>query len=159
MAAAVSLRAITDANRTAILALDVAPHQRNWVDSNEVSLRQAEKNTEGRPEYYAVYADEQPVGFLMIGCSPINKGERPDWFVSRLMIDVMHQRRGYGRAAMRQIIDHIRSEARLPRAANLFRTSITNPRAALYTSLGFVDHGEIYHDEVLLRMPIREIAE
>ncbi len=158
MTAAVSLRAITDANRTAILALDVAPHQRNWVDSNEVSLRQAEKNTEGRPENYAVYADEQPVGFLMIGCSPINKGERPDWFVSRLMIDVMHQRRGYGRAAMRQIIDHIRAKPDCHELRICFEPA-NKPARALYTSLGFVDHGEIYHDEVLLRMPIRENSE
>ena len=155
MTAAVSLRAITDANRTAILALDVAPHQRNWVDSNEVSLRQAKKNTEGRPEYYAVYADEQPVGFLMIGCSPINKGERPDWFVSRLMIDVMHQRRGYGRAAMRQIIDHIRAKPDCCELRISFEPE-NGPARTLYTSLGFVDHGEIHDGEVLLRLPIRD---
>ncbi len=158
MTAAVSLRAITDANRTAILDLDVAPHQQKWIASNEISLLQAIEYSQVSPEHFAIYADETPVGFVMIGCSPINKGERPDWFVSRLMIDVMHQRRGYGRAAMRQIINHIRAKPDCNELRISFEPA-NKPARSLYTSLGFVDHGEIYHDEVLLRMPIRENAE
>ena len=155
MTAAVSLRAITDANRAAILALDVAPHQRDWVGSNEDSLRQAAENTDACPEYYAIYADEKPVGFLMIGYFPLNKGEQPDWFVWRMMIDATHQRRGYGRAAMWQIIDHVRTKPDCCELRISFEPE-NGPARTLYTSLGFVDHGEIHDGEVLLRLPIRD---
>ena len=151
----ISLRDITDANRDAILALKVAPEQRDWVASNEDSLRQAAENAEACPEYFAIYANEQPVGFLMLGCFSPTEDERPDWFVWRMMIDVRHQRRGYGRAAMLQIIEHVRTKPDCRELRISFEPE-NHPARALYTGLGFVDHDEIHYGEVLLRMPIRD---
>ena len=157
MTAAVSLRAITDANRTAILALQVAPHQQKWIASNEISLLQAVEYSQVSPEHFAIYADETPVGFVMIGCTPLHEGGRPDWHVWRLMIDADQQRRGYGRAAMQQLIDWVRSK---PECCEL-RISFgpdNEPARALYTNLGFIDNGEIFEGEVLLRLKIRDEA-
>ena len=86
MTAAVSLRAITDANRTAILALQVAPHQQKWIASNEISLLQAVEYSQVSPEHFAIYADETPVGFCDDRLhSDCNKEERPG--LARLAID------------------------------------------------------------------------
>jgi diamine N-acetyltransferase len=52
----VTLREITDANRQAVLALRVAPHQEAFVSSVAESLEEAEEyRDEGNPWYRAVY--------------------------------------------------------------------------------------------------------
>jgi diamine N-acetyltransferase len=63
VAAAVELREITQDSLRAVLDLAVAPEQRQYVASNARSI--AEAHFEPRAWFRAVYADEDPVGFVM----------------------------------------------------------------------------------------------
>jgi diamine N-acetyltransferase len=62
----VSLRPITEENRRAVEALRVAPGQETFVGSVVDSMIEAVKDPAGRALYWAVYAGETPVGFVMI---------------------------------------------------------------------------------------------
>lgn len=62
----VSLRPITDANRAQVEALSVSELQQQFVSSVTDSLREAADDIGGRAIHWAIYADETPVGFVMI---------------------------------------------------------------------------------------------
>jgi diamine N-acetyltransferase len=62
----VSLRAIDDANREAVEALRVSPAQERFVSNVAESLLEAAEEPGARALYWAIYADETPVGFVMI---------------------------------------------------------------------------------------------
>jgi diamine N-acetyltransferase len=63
---AVTLREITSSNETAVHALRVAPEQDRFVSSVATSLHEAEATPRARPWHRAIYAGEQPVGFVML---------------------------------------------------------------------------------------------
>jgi diamine N-acetyltransferase len=62
----VSLREITDANRPAVEALAVTPDQEHYVAGVAESLEEAAATPAACPWYRAVYAGEDPVGFVML---------------------------------------------------------------------------------------------
>lgn len=64
--AAVTLREITDTNRVDVIGLSVAPEQTAFVDGVADSLAEAAATPEARPWFRAIYADETPVGFVMV---------------------------------------------------------------------------------------------
>jgi diamine N-acetyltransferase len=101
----VSLREIGDDNRNDVLALRVTPIQAGFVTSVAASIAEAEETPEGKPWYRAVYADDLPVGFVMLSWNVTPDPPRiiGPWFLWRLLIDVEHQGRGYGREAIRLV--------------------------------------------------------
>ena len=62
----VSLRPLTESNRQAVEALRVAPSHECFVSSVAESLREAAEHADARALDWAVYADDTPVGFVMI---------------------------------------------------------------------------------------------
>jgi hypothetical protein len=60
----VTLREITDGNRVAVLALRVAPEQERFVSSVQAALADAAEYPHAMPWYRAVYASDDPVGFV-----------------------------------------------------------------------------------------------
>lgn len=62
----VSLREVTEDNRADVEALAVTEEQRKYVASVADSLVGAAQFPDAKPWYRAVYADDQPVGFVMI---------------------------------------------------------------------------------------------
>lgn len=73
------------------------------------------------------------------------------WFLWKLLIDERHQRRGYGREALRRIVDIVRSEG-----ATELLTSYTTGEGEpwpFYERFGFVPTGELDAEgEVILRL-------
>ena len=67
------------------------------------------------------------------------------------MIDVKHQRKGYGRQAMQLIIDKIMTETDAEGLIICYVPENTSA-AKLYASLGFVNEGITYEDEILVVM-------
>ena len=107
----VSLREITDENRAAVSALRVAPNQEQFVASVEDSFTDALDTPEGNPWYRAIYAGDEPVGFVMLSWDvETQPGIRGPWFLWRLLVDQRYQGRGYGRAALDRIVEVIRAE-------------------------------------------------
>jgi diamine N-acetyltransferase len=136
----ISLRDITAENFEAVITLSVCEDQKNFVASNLYSIAEAKVYPDLVP--LAIYAGEDLVGFTMFGFWP----ERNEYWIARLMIDAAHQRKGYGRAAMRLVIDRLRST---PGCGGIFISYEPQNTAAraLYASLGFVITGEILEAE------------
>jgi diamine N-acetyltransferase len=62
----VTLQEITDRNRDAVVGLRVAPEQERFVASVQESLDEAVATPQAKPWYRAIYAGEDPVGFVML---------------------------------------------------------------------------------------------
>ena len=139
----VSLREIDDANRDAVLALRVTPTQERFVGTVAKSLKEAAETPEGRPWYRAVYADDLPVGFVMLSWDVTPEPPRiiGPWFLWRLLIDVEHQGQGYGREAVRLVADVVRDNG-----ANELLTSYGLGEGGpelFYRQVGFKPTGEL----------------
>ena len=106
-AVAVSLEEITDENREAVLALRVAPAQEQFVSSVRDSLAEAAEYPQAKPWYRAVFADGEPVGFVMVSWNV--EPQPPEiigpWFLWKLLIDERYQ----GRATARRSSGRSRS--------------------------------------------------
>ncbi|MFK7696760.1 GNAT family N-acetyltransferase [Paenibacillus sp. HJGM_3] len=150
----ITLRKITLENRRAIFNLEVSEDQRRFVASNLSSVASCYvlATNGGHPFPFAIYADEQPVGFVMITYR-ITGYELPtiahdSYCILRLMIDKQHQNRGYGREAMNKILEFIRTSPAGPAHYCWISYKADNAAAKkLYESFGFRDNGEIIGDE------------
>jgi diamine N-acetyltransferase len=152
----VTLREVTPANEAAVRELATTHAQELFVDSVRDSLDEAATSPEARPWFRAIYAGDQPVGFVMLSFDvPPGHPEYPwRYFLWRLLVDARYQRRGYGHAAMELVIDVVRSS---PGAKDLF-TSVhpgEGGPAPFYRSLGFESTGEWFDGEEVYRLPLR----
>ena len=150
----VELRKITLENRRAIFKLEVSEDQRRFVASNLSSMASCYvlATNGGHPLPFAIYEDETPVGFVMITYG-ITGYELPSivndsYCILRLMIDKQFQNKGYGRAAMKAILDYIRTFPAGPAKYCWIPYGSENHSAKkLYESFGFRDNGEICDNE------------
>lgn len=148
--AKVTLQEITDKNLRAVVNLSnsLDLRQKNMVASNAVSLAQAliSKNAYFR----AVYADETPVGFIMLEVpAEYDKTDsEKSYFLWRFMIGTPYQKKGYGQQALQLIIDDLKHKG----VAELYTSCGTGPGSPLnfYKKLGFDATGEVYSGEMLL---------
>ena len=153
--AVVSLREITETNRDAVLALRVTDEQEPFVGSVAVALSDAHDMPEAQPWARALYADEQPVGFVMLSWNvvPAPPTIIGPWFLWKLLIDRRQQRRGYGRAAIDIVSQVVRAEG----ATRLLTSYVDAPGGpdAFYAALGFRPTGERDdHDEVIVALDL-----
>jgi diamine N-acetyltransferase len=155
----VTLREITADNRAAVEALAVRPEQREYVAGVTDSLAEAAETPAAAPWYRAVYADDTPVGFVMLsdGITAENVAN-PDflgpYFLWRLLIDHRHQGDGYGGATIHLVVDHLR--AHHPDARVLLTSCVPGPATPLpfYRRQGFRRTGQIHDGETVLELPI-----
>ncbi|WP_066363777.1 GNAT family N-acetyltransferase [Herbidospora mongoliensis] len=152
----VTLRPVTDDNRAEVTALRVTSVQEEYVASVADSFADAERYPEAMPRYWAIYADEAPVGFLMISDNvpPGDPEILGPYFLWRLLIDAGHQGRGYGRAALAALGDYLSTR---PGAIELLTSvhpgEIGSPMG-FYLRLGFQDTGVDHDGERVLRLPL-----
>ena len=145
--AAVSLREMTQESLRSIIALKVAPNQQQFVASNTVSL--AEAHFYNFAWFRAIYADETPVGFIMIADQP----EKSEYFLWRLMIAAEHQGKGYGRQALHLLIAHVRTRPNATELLVSYEPGVGSPRD-FYYKLGFQETGQELEGEIVLRLPL-----
>ena len=141
---------INDDNRGAVLALSVREDQ-PFVAPNDVSLRQyaeTEEEAPGVARPFAIYADEKPVGFCMLIFDPEEDDEDDRYFIWRFMIDKNEQGKGYGQAALQEIIKYFRENG----ADRLFLSTEPENELGLhvYHKAGFRETGIIDSGEALL---------
>ncbi|MGF1718513.1 GNAT family N-acetyltransferase [Vibrio kyushuensis] len=98
------LRDITRENFYQICLLQVAPEQVNHVDSNSISL--AEANFMAFPWYRGIYVNDAPVGFILVDANT-KTGKFALW---RLMLDESHQSKGFGRKAIQVLGSELTKE-------------------------------------------------
>jgi diamine N-acetyltransferase len=151
----VSLQPITDANRDAVEALAVTPEQGRFVSGVRESLLEAAAEPDARAIYWAIYADETPVGFVMIA----DEVGSPDYiphFLWKLLIDERYQRRGFGTAALDLIVEYFRN-----RDVGAMWTSAGQGEGSpvtFYERYGFERTGDVHGDEILLRLAISSVG-
>ncbi|WP_314592109.1 GNAT family N-acetyltransferase [Paenibacillus terrigena] len=150
----ITLRKITLENRRAIFNLEVSEEQRRFVASNLSSVASCYvlATNGGHPIPFAIYSDGQPVGFVMLTYG-ITGYDLPSiahdsYCILRLMIDKNHQNRGYGREAMRKILEFIRTFPAGPAHYCWTCYEADNFVAKkFYESFGFRENSEIIHNE------------
>lgn len=148
----ITLRPITADTVRAVCALVAEPP--GYVAPNALSLAQALFHPEAW--YRAVYADEQPIGFVMLSDSS-QKSPAPETLevdLWRFMIDRQHKRQGHGRAALRLVIEDVRR--RHPSLRTMHVSCVPGPGSprAFYESLGFVFTGEVDDGEEVLALAL-----
>ena len=146
--AAVTLREVTKENLRDVLLLKVAPDQERFVASNAVSIAQAHFHP-GVAWFRAIYADETPVGFLMLHDEPATA----TYYLWRFMIDERFQGLGYGRRALALLLEHVRSR---PGATALILSHVPGEGdpSPFYAGLGFAHTGEEDDGELVMRLEL-----
>ncbi|UCM86627.1 GNAT family N-acetyltransferase [Streptomyces marincola] len=151
----VTLRVITDLNRPAVLDLRVAAGQEGFVDDVASSLREAAEHPELAPWARAVYAGERPVGFVLLADGVAEGNPDVPWpfYLWRMLIDGRFQGRGYGRAALDAVTEHLRSR---PDARELVTSVVPGKGSPLgfYVRYGFAETGEVFDHEQVLRLAL-----
>jgi diamine N-acetyltransferase len=153
---AVALREFTDVNREAVFALRVAPEQERFVGGSvQNALADAAEYSQAKPWYRVIYADDEPIGFVMISwnCEPRPPEIIGPWFLWKLLIDQRHQGRGYGSEVVRQVAELVRAAG----ATELFTSVLPGDRgpAGFYERVGFVPTGDVdVNNEVIVRLAL-----
>ncbi len=150
------IRPVMRGNWKELVRLKVREDQTHFVASNLYSIAEAQfgEDFEGNWDFYpfGIYDGDTPVGFLMYGYNFEHPKQQA--FIIRLMVDEKHQGKGYGRFAMKWMLDRFRGEERIRNVAISYEPENDAARK-LYASLGFVETGEMVGEEVLAVMQLR----
>lgn len=141
----VTLREVTKENLRDIFALEVAPEQSSFVATNEMSIAQAYFDRE-IAWFRAIYADETPVGFLMLS----DDASEQEYFIWRLMIDARYQKRGFAKQALELLFDYVRTRPGAQEIKVSYVPGEAGPQG-FYEKLGFIPTGEMLGEEVVMR--------
>jgi diamine N-acetyltransferase len=150
----VTLRVITAETLRPILKLKVAPAQEGFVAPNAPSIAEAHFST--RAWFRAIYADDTPVGFVMVeepDPEAAADADEAQPFLWRLMIAADHQRRGHGRRALDLVATDVRARFG---ATALFTSCVPGDGSpcGFYRALGFVEKGEFDGGEIVMRLAL-----
>lgn len=139
--AEITLRDVTSDNVRAVCALAVAPDQEEFVAPNALSMAEYAVTTKAWTR--AVYADDEPVGYVLLS----DDDEQPRYYLWRYMIDQRYQGLGFGHRAMELVIEYVRAR---PAADGLFVSYVPGEGSpeSFYKNLGFVDTGKVHGGEV-----------
>jgi len=151
----ITLRQITDDNRDEVLAVRTTEAQEQFVSTVAGSIAEAEEYPQANPWFRAVYADDEPVGFVMLSWDVVPQPPEilGPWFLWKLIIDHRHQGHGFGQETVRQVVELVRAEG----ATELLTSHVVGEGgpAGFYARLGFVPTGELDPEgEVILRLAL-----
>ena len=147
--ASVSFREITKDTVGNIIKLSdtLSEAHRKMVAPNAVSIAQA--HFEERAWFRAIYAGDEPVGFIMLYDHP----EEREYFLWRLMVAETHQGKGYGRQAIELLKEYVRSRPGAEELGVSCGEGVGSPEG-FYRKLGFVPTGKKLGDEIELQMKL-----
>ena len=130
----VRLAPVTEANRALVASLELAPDQMDFVAGNAESLEEAEADEDARPR--VVMAGDRVVGFLMYDAPEDDDEAR----IYRFMIDRASQGKGYGKAALREVLREIGGLGHIRHVSICYEPENEAARQ-LYRAAGFVEEG------------------
>ncbi|MGF1481898.1 MAG: GNAT family N-acetyltransferase [Cyanophyceae cyanobacterium] len=142
--AVITLQEVTQENLDDILDLKVTSEQENFIASNAVSIAQAHFYPDVT-WFRAIYADETPVGFVLLDDDPV-KSLYALW---RFMIDARFQRRGFGKRALELVLEYVKTRP----GAKMLTTSCVPGEGSpeeFYKKMGFTSTGEMDEDGELI---------
>lgn len=121
---------IDDTNEYIVRNIKLKSEQEKFIETVDECLKEAAAHHQWHP--VAIYCEEDIVGFAMYGSFGPNK----ETWLDRIMIDEKDQGKGYGKQAIKSLIDIISKEYEV----NVIYLSITednNKAFELNTSIGF----------------------
>lgn len=147
--AEVTLRKITADTVREICKLSdtLTPPRKYMVAPNAVSIAEAYFNEHAW--FRAIYADEAPIGFLMLYDDP----KEQDYFLWRLMVAGPHHGKGFGRRAIELLVDYVRTRP----GAKVLETSCGQGPGSpegFYRKVGFERNGKMLGHEVGLSLEL-----
>jgi diamine N-acetyltransferase len=143
----VSLREVTAETVRTICRLEVSEEQKHFVAPNAISIAQA--YFEPKAWFRAIYADEIPVGFLMLYDNP----DEAEYFLWRYMVDERYQKLGYGKRAMDLLLDYVRSRPGAKELTLSCHPGEEGPEP-FYRHYGFTLTGRMLGDEAEMRIDV-----
>ena len=157
------LERVTTKNYWELGHLCVKKEQERFVGPNFFGMAYAYATVaEGKfAEAFGIYDGEEAVGFAMIGHNSYDYEGCPEackhsYDLWRFMIDEECQGQGYGRDALKLLLDYMRT---FPDGKeDIITTSYTEGNIAaknLYLSFGFAPNGEVDGDEVCMVLPVK----
>ena len=151
----ITLKKVTRLNLVSILKLNVKTEQRNLVAPNAVSIAEAHFNKEAW--FRSIYADKRPIGFVILSDTSLkynpNPNHQPSYTLWRFMIDAKYQGKGYGKEAMKIIINHVKNR---PKAKELLLSHSKSEGNAgkFYKKFGFEYTGTEIDDELVMSLKL-----
>lgn len=148
----IKLVPISEENREAVLKLSTREDQ-PFCAPNDVSLEQAEEcNAEcpGVARPFAIYAEDQLVGFCMFAFDEEEEDPEDRYWLWRFMIDQNEQGKGYGQAALAEIIQYFRVHG----ADRIFLGTEPENECGMhiYHKAGFVETGDMDDGEAVMKL-------
>jgi diamine N-acetyltransferase len=125
----------------------LTPPKRYMVAPNAVSIAQA--HFEEHAWFRAIYADQTPVGFVMLYDNP----EEAEYFLWRFMIAEPHHGKGFGRRGLDLVLDYVRTRP----CAKVLETSCGQGPGSpegFYRRVGFSRNGKMHDQEVGLSLTL-----
>lgn len=145
--------AITPDNWRIFTALQVMEGQKDFVASNLTMLARAFAFRNCNSRVYAIYDDERPIGMLM---QREHKEEGKLFCVlDQFMIAEQHQRKGYGKTAMKLWLSMIQNEENYD-SILLCYIKGDEPARNFYHGLGFHHTSKIDEDEVIMEYKLKD---
>ncbi len=132
----INLGDITKRNLISIIDLEVSENQKDQVASNAVSIAQGHYSKSAW--FKGIFNDGIAVGFVMLDLVI----EENKCFLWRFMIDEKYQGKGYGKIALTQVIDYVKSL----KVIDNIKTSYVpteNGAEGFYKNFGFIESDEI----------------
>ncbi|MBU5484398.1 GNAT family N-acetyltransferase [Clostridium sp. MSJ-11] len=156
----VELRKITFDNFDECIKLEPKEEQKSYVASNIRSLAEAYvalTNNDCIPMPYAIYDNDIMVGFIMLSYNEADESnDENTYWVCRLMIDKGYQGKGYSKEAMVKALELIKTFPHGKASEVYLSYEPENEVAkAIYTSLGFVETGEIQDGELVAKLALQ----
>ena len=145
----IKLEPINDTNRETVLALTVREDQ-PFVAQNDYSLSEADEanaKAPGTARPFAIYAGEKIVGFCMLALDPEDENPVDRYCLWRFMIDKNEQGKGYGQAALHEIIKYFKENG----VDTIYLSTAPENEAGVhvYRKAGFRETGEMEDGEAI----------
>lgn len=132
------IKKVNENNYEEIESLKVANGQENYIETVEECLEEARKYSVWSP--VGIYDEEKVVGFAMYGLF-FDEGKNGRVWLDRFLISEENQGRGYGKAAVKILINHLYKEYGYD---EIYLSVYEDNKNAinLYEKLGFEFNGE-----------------
>lgn len=152
----IELKKVTRDNWEEALGLSVKEEQSKFAPAPAVSLAKVYIKPDGpNVEYlpFAIYAGDKMVGFIM---HAYEKETSDMYWINGFIIDKKFQGKGYGRAALTEMIDWIKTA--FTQCCEIRLTVFHDNQHAkkLYKSLGFIKTNQLFGEEEVWRLPFEK---
>ena len=144
---------LTNDNFIGVMNLEVAENQKKFVAPNSVSM--AVCHFSRYATMRGIFYEDEPVGFVMLA-DPVSGEEEFNgmYFLWRLMIDKNHQGKGYGQAALKLIMDYVRTRPDADYLYSSYEPGEHGPEKFYLDKMGFEKTGKMLGDEVMIRIKL-----